>query len=133
MTVVLLLMLGVIALIHALWGLQIWVPIRDEEQLARTVVGAKGVTRMPGPIPCFLVVAGFLVVMLALRLPEVALFRLVLWGAFAVFLLRGCIAYTTVWRRMTPEQPFAKLDQTYYVPLCLVIAVLLLTILLGGA
>ena len=43
MTVLLTLILGLIAAIHALWGRQIWVPIRDEEQLARTVVGAKGV------------------------------------------------------------------------------------------
>ncbi|MDX8347091.1 DUF3995 domain-containing protein [Cognatiyoonia sp. IB215446] len=132
MTVLLTLILGLIAVIHALWGLQIWVPIRDEEELARTVVGAKGVTRMPGAIPCFLVVAALLVIIAALWLPRVLLLQIILWGAFAVFLLRGAIAYTKFWRMMTPEQPFAANDRKYYAPLCLVIAAGLLTVLLGG-
>ncbi|MEL6838965.1 MAG: DUF3995 domain-containing protein [Pseudomonadota bacterium] len=133
MTVLLTVIFGLIAIIHALWGLQIWVPIRDEELLAQSVVGAKGVTRMPGAIPCFLVVAGLLVIILALWLPQVGLFRLVLWAAFGVFFGRGIIAYTKFWRRMTPEQPFATYDRKFYAPLCLAIAGGLLTILLGGS
>jgi len=133
MTVLLTLILGLIAAIHALWGLQIWVPIRDEEELARSVVGAKGVTRMPGTIPCFLVVAALLMVATALWLPRVMLVQIVLWGSFAVFLLRGLIAYTKFWRMMTPEQPFAANDRKYYAPLCLVIAAGQLIVLLGGS
>lgn len=133
MTVLLTLILGLIAAIHALWGRQIWVPIRDEEQLARTVVGAKGVTRMPGAIPCFLVFAGLMVIIAALWMPQMLLARLVLWGAFAVFVLRGGIAYTRFWRQITPEEPFASYDSKFYAPLCLAIAAGLLIILLGGS
>lgn len=130
MIVVLTLVLGAIGIIHALWGLEIWVPIRDEEQLARTVVGAKDVTRMPGTIPCFLVVAGFCIIIAALWTNHMVLSRLILWGAVAVFVGRGLIAYTAFWRRMTPEQPFATYDPKYYAPLCLVIGAGLLFVLL---
>ena len=129
MTLVLTLVLGVIAALHGLWGLQIWVPIRDEEQLARTVVGAKSVTRMPGAIPCFFVVAGLVVIIIALWLS----FAPILWLAIAVFALRGGLAYTKLWRQMTPEEPFASFDQKYYAPLCLGLAAGLLFTLFGGS
>ena len=129
MTIILTLILGLIAVLHALWGLEIWVPIRDEEQLARATVGAKGVTRMPGTIPCFLVVFGLVVIMVALWVP----LKPILWIAAAVFGLRGGLAYTRLWRQMTPEQPFATYDQKYYAPLCLALAAGLLITLLGGS
>ena len=133
MTILLTLILAMIALIHALWGLDVWVPIRNEERLARAVVGAKGVTRMPGSIPCFLVAAGLGVIIAAIWMPQMLLSRIVLWGAFGVFAVRGALAYTKFWRRMTPEQPFATYDQKYFAPLCLLIAAGLLIILLGGS
>ncbi len=132
MAILLTVILGVIAATHFAWGMTIWLPIKDEEQLARAVVGAKGVTRMPGTIPCLLVVAALLVVVAALWMPQWAVSRFVLWFAVAVFLGRGAIAYTKTWRAMTPEEPFNTYDQRYYAPLCLVIAVGLLVILLGA-
>jgi hypothetical protein len=41
------------------------------------------------------------------------------FAAGAVFLGRGLAAYIPAWRRVTPEQPFARLDQIAYGPLCL--------------
>jgi hypothetical protein len=38
-----------------------------------------------------------------------------------VFLGRGIAGFTPWWRRLTPEQPFARLDQSLYSPLCLLI------------
>lgn len=130
MIVLLTFVLGAIGTIHALWGLEIWVPIRDEEQLARTVVGAKDVTRMPGTIPCFLVVAGFCIMIAALWTNHLTVSRGILWMASAVFVGRGLIAYTAFWRRMTPEQPFATYDRKYYAPLCLAIGAGLVVVLL---
>jgi hypothetical protein len=46
--------------------------------------------------------------------------------AAAVFLLRGAVTYMPFWRRVAPEQPFARLDRQYYAPLCLLIGVGLL-------
>ncbi len=132
MMVLLTCVLVLIGVIHALWGLEIWVPIRDEERLARAVVGAKDVTRMPGKIPCFLVVAGFCVMIAAVWTNHLILSRIILLGGCAIFLGRGVIAYTAFWRRMTPEQPFATYDQKYYAPLCLAIAAGIAIVLLRG-
>ncbi len=132
MTILLTLVLGLIAAVHFAWGMRIWIPIRDEAQLARTVVGAKGVDRMPGTIPCMLVVAGFAASIVALWMRDMALARFVLWTAAVVFFARGAIAYTKVWRSMTPEEPFNTYDQRYYAPLCFAIGAGLLIILLGG-
>ncbi|CAN7261626.1 DUF3995 domain-containing protein [Mesorhizobium sp. LjNodule214] len=38
-----------------------------------------------------------------------------------VFLGRGIAGFTPWWRRLAPEQPFARLDVRYYSPLCLLI------------
>nr|WP_287328705.1 DUF3995 domain-containing protein [Mesorhizobium sp.] len=38
-----------------------------------------------------------------------------------VFLGRGIAGFTPWWRRLAPEQPFARLDVGYYSPLCLVV------------
>jgi hypothetical protein len=132
MTILLTLILGLIALIHLAWGFDVWVPIRDEAQLARTVVGAKGVTRMPGTIPCLLVVAGLVIIVAALWVPQMLVARVVLWIAAFVFLGRGLIAYTKLWRKMTPEEPFATYDQRFYAPLCLVLAAGIFFTLIGG-
>ena len=132
MTLLLTIALGLIAAIHFAWGLSIWVPIRDEVQLARTVVGARGVARMPGPIPCMIVVAAFVVLIIALWLPQLGLARFILWGAALVFAARGALAYTKFWRKMTPEEPFNTYDQRFYGPLCLALAFGLLIVLLGG-
>ena len=132
MTILLTSILGLIAAIHFAWGLGIWIPIRNEEQLARTVVGAKGVTRMPGMIPSMLVVVGLLVIIAALWMPQMLLVRIVLWSAAAVFVLRGGIAYTKFWRKMTPEEPFNTYDRRFYAPLCLALGVGLIVVLLKG-
>lgn len=132
MTILLTLILGLIAAIHFAWGLQIWIPIRDEEKLAHAVVGAKGVTRMPGTIPCMLVVAGLAVIIMALWMPQMMLTQVILWGAAAVFVLRGAMAYAKFWRKMAPEEPFNTYDRRYYAPLCLAIGAGLIVTLLGG-
>jgi len=132
MTILLTLVLGLIAALHFAWGLNIWVPIRDEERLARTVVGAKGVTRMPGMIPCMLVAAGLCVIIGAVWFPQFTLTRLILWIATLVFLGRGVIAYTPLWRKMAPEEPFNTYDQRLYAPLCIALGLGLFFKLAGG-
>ncbi|MBE0412107.1 DUF3995 domain-containing protein [Yoonia sp.] len=124
--------LGVVAVIHAAWGFGIWVPIRNEDALVRAAVGAAGVTRMPGPIPCFLVVAGLLVVLGAIWMQSGVLRGIVLWAAAVVFLGRGAMAYARFWRKMAPVEPFATYDRRYYGPLSLVVGVGLLVIVSGG-
>ncbi len=132
MMILLSVILMLIALLHMLWGFGVWVPIRDEEALAKAAVGAKGVTRMPGPIPCFLVAAALAVVVIAIWMPGGWIRSIILWGAAAVFVGRGSLAFTKVWRRMTPEEPFASNDRRYYGPLCLVLGAGILFLILRG-
>ena len=112
-----------IAVVHAVWGLGIWFPARDEETLAHAVVGARNTTRMPGPIPCFLV-SGALALAMIIVWGSGPIIGVIIWCVAAVFLFRGVIAYTKLWRRMTPELPFARLDRMYFGPLCLLIGAL---------
>lgn len=126
------LVLGAVALIHALWGFGIWVPIRNEEALAHAVIGARGVTRMPGPIPCFLVASALCIVIVALWMPAGLVRSVILWSAAVVFLGRGLMPWTRVWRRMTSHEPFATNDRRLYGPLCLGLGVTITLIIFGG-
>ncbi len=122
-----------VALVHALWGFGVWVPIRNEEALAKAVVGARGVTRMPGPIPCFLVAGGLsLLAAAVLFLPQGSLRTVLFIGATAVFLARGALAYLKKWRLMTPEEPFATLDRRIYGPLCVALGIAFIILNLGS-
>ncbi len=115
--------LAIVSAVHALWGTGFWFPIRDEERLVRCVVGAAGATRMPGPIPCALVSAALIVVIFALRASPNGLRDFVLWGSAMAFVARGCLAWIPMWRKMTPEEPFATLDRWVYGPGCLALGI----------
>ena len=52
--------LAALAVLHGLWAIGVWWPIRDEAALARAVVGRPGITRMPGAVPSALVVVALL-------------------------------------------------------------------------
>ena len=109
----------VVAAVHLLWALGWWFPIRDEAALVKAVVGIKDAERMPGPIPCAVVVACLLI---AAGLPWIAdgwLRQSGLVISATVFLIRGILPWRPFWRRMTPQEPFATLDRRYYGPMCL--------------
>lgn len=118
---------GALALLHVHWGLGgIW-PARDEASLARAVVGAPGIRKMPPAIACFTVAvllgaAGvwplFQAGLVSTPLPRWITTPAGMGLAF-VFLARGVAGYLPAWRRMTPEQPFAALDRALYAPICL--------------
>ncbi|MCF6121224.1 DUF3995 domain-containing protein [Mesorhizobium muleiense] len=118
-----------ITTLHVYWGIGgIW-PGSDAGSCARAVVGFRGVDEMPAPFASFAVAA---------CLGLATLWPLALEGVFAtpfpkaglaatallialVFLGRGIAGFTPWWRRLAPEQPFARLDVGYYSPLCLVV------------
>ncbi|USG61078.1 DUF3995 domain-containing protein [Sneathiella marina] len=127
------LILCLIAAIHAIWGLGFTWPEKDSRSLARRVAGFKGIQAMPSPAACFavatfLIFAAVLIVMaigfIDPVLPMIAL-KLILAGLAAGFCMRGLFSFLPFWRRLTPEQPFARLDRHFYGPLCLCLALML--------
>ncbi len=109
--------LVVIAAIHLLWALGYWWPIRDEAALARAVVGTKGVTRMPGAAVTALVVVALLFAAAWPWFPPGPLTSAGLVLIAVVFQVRCILAYAPFWKRLSPEQPFRRLDETRYGPL----------------
>lgn len=114
----------IIAALHLLWALGYWWPIKDETELARTVVGSKGIVKMPNAVACSLVVVALLFAAAWPWFPDSVLKSLGLIGIAFVFQIRAAVAYTPFWKRMSPEQPFRRLDETYYAPLCIAFGVI---------
>lgn len=131
----------IIGVLHGLWGFRIWLPIGEEQQLARAVVGARDIVSMPPPLQCFLVAGalcggalGLLMLIEFTTLPFVPL-GLVQggMGMFAVvFLMRGLVGFTPFWARITPEMPFRSLDRRVYSPLCLLLGAGILSVVVLG-
>lgn len=127
-----------ISAVHVLWAAGSSWPANDEKTLARTVVGSKGIERMPPKLASLMVAivmvgAVHVVLVTAGLMPGFMLaqmYRILLVAMIIIFSARGLAAYVPSWRAMVPEQPFARFDQNYYSPLCLVIAVLLLDVAL---
>lgn len=122
-----------IALLHLAWGFKLRWPAADERALVATVIGFRGATVMPPFMSCLLVAIALTVVALLVVLDRVrpsGLEHFALFGAAAVFLARGVAAWTPAWRRLTPQQPFARLDAGFYGPLCLAIGAGLIAVAL---
>ncbi|PSL21199.1 DUF3995 domain-containing protein [Shimia abyssi] len=109
------------AALHLLWAVGYWTPIRDETALARATVGAKGITQMPGPVPCAVVAVALFFAAILPHIPSFPMHGLLMTGAATVFLLRGIATYTPHWRKLFCEDPFATLDQRFFGPLILAI------------
>ncbi|WP_216825903.1 DUF3995 domain-containing protein [Sulfitobacter sp. SK012] len=131
LTVVALVAVLVISGLHFAWAGRLWWPITDEKRLVRAVAGFPNVDRMPPPAQCLFVAVALCCVALLL------LFEILqpksnqataipLLGAGLVFVGRGVVGFTTFWSRVTPEQPFRRLDRRYYSPICLAIGAIIL-------
>lgn len=117
-----------IAIVHVLWAIGFWWPIRDEEKLVRAVAGAKGGTKMPGAAASATVAMALISLVWWIWYGGqfgTQIHVTVLWGAMAIFAVRGIVPWMEFWRKKWPEEPFATLDKKYYGPLCIVIALAL--------
>jgi len=119
--------LSATAIIHVLWGLGITWPLRDTQALINTVVGAKGMTRMPGMGLTLVVAAGMAAAaVFALWGAGVVALPLPIWmrtaslGVLAaIFLLRGMATYLPLGPLANSIEPFRSLDKRFYAPLIL--------------
>ncbi|OCP36882.1 DUF3995 domain-containing protein [Ensifer sp. LC163] len=125
------LVLSVIAVLHAYWAWGGLWPGHDEASLAKTVVGASGLETMPPAgltvlVAILIFVAGLLPLIFVSGVPSILPASLVWMGMVllaAIFLVRGVLAFTPIFRGRHPQQPFATLDRRFYGPLCLVIGI----------
>lgn len=113
-----------IATAHFIWSLGKTWPIRQEKLLAQTVVGFRGVERMPPKMASFgiaVLTLGAGILALALADHDSGGLPLTLTGLplAALFLARGLLGYTTWWVEKTPEPNFRLNDARVYSPLCL--------------
>jgi hypothetical protein len=132
--------LWALAALHFYWGAGgIW-PAKDEQSLARKVVGAPGIKIMPPPLACVSVAAllaslGILPLLLVGVLPAFlpqGMIHFAGLGATLVFMARGYAAWRPEFRKFFPEEPFATLDRRYYAPLCLVIGIGFAFLMIAG-
>jgi hypothetical protein len=133
------LLLTAIAGLHIAWGLGLRWPARDERGLVALVIGATGQTRMPPLAQCLaaaaaIFAAGVVALLLAgvIRVPLPPGF-VTLIGAlvFFVFAGRGIAAYVPAWRKRFAQEPFARMDRTWYGPLCLLLAIVFFVMTIG--
>ena len=131
---------SVIAVLHAHWGLGGTWPAASAERLAKTAVGTPGITKMPSPTSCFVVaallsgVAAWPLFAAGLLVEAWPRWLTLLAGAgiAAIFVGRGLAGYTAAWRRRFSAEPFASLDRFAYSPLCLVLGTGYIAILIMG-
>lgn len=109
--------------VHIMWAFGSTYPVKDQKSLARTVVGFKGIEKMPPRLASFAVaIAVFAAGIWALAMTDTNPSMVLTLGGVVlalVFGLRGIVGFTPQWRAMTPEEPFAELDRRIYSPLCL--------------
>jgi len=114
---------GGLAALHLMWAIGFWAPIRDEARLARTFVGWRGITQMPGALPFAMAGTALIGAALLPHRPEFPGHQTWLIVFALAFAARGSAAYVPAWRTLAPEQPFATLDQRLYGPLYLALAI----------
>jgi hypothetical protein len=129
LAMVLFIVLATIAALHFYWAVGGLWPGKDEASLAKTVIGAKGIKKMP-PQALTLFVSGAILVaslwplmwraVIPYALPQLLLWLGMLLLTF-VFIGRGIAGYLPFFQRTNCEQPFARLDRHYFSPLCLLI------------
>ena len=123
--------LTIVGLLHTLWGLGVTFPAANEQQLARMVVGKRGITKMPSMTAClFVAVSLFGFALLALVLGRLVPMPVSKWliaaagtGAALIFMGRGVLGVLPAFERALPEQPFLSLNRRFYSPLIFLIGV----------
>lgn len=133
--------LGATGLLYLLWAVGVTFPFANEQALARSLIGRRGITRVPSR-------ASFLYVSVLFFVAATAAF---LMGGFSesvpgskpflvpvglllavIFLGRGIAGVLPAFERAAPEQPYLSLNRRIYSPLCAAagVAFLFLTVAL---
>lgn len=119
-------LLGALGLLHLIWAAGLPFPFPNQQALARSVVGRRGITQLPsraavgflGVLLLCAAIVGFLLGHHGWMSTGTKLIMLPV-GLFlsAVFLLRGIVAILPAFERAAPEQPYLSLNRRIYSPL----------------
>ncbi len=124
------LLLTIAGAFYLLWAAGSTFPFANEQSLARSVIGHRGITRVPSRRAFLYLGVLLLAAALAAFLmggfsemysaSKVVLAPLGLILAF-VFLIRGVAGVLPAFERAAPEQPYLRLNRRLYSPFCLLI------------
>lgn len=119
--------LAAAGLLYWLWAAGLTFPFPNEQALARSIIGRRGITRVPsrrtflylGTLLFVSAAAAYLMGNFSEVVPRAKPF-LVPVGLFlsAVFLGRGIAGVLPAFERAAPEQPYLSLNRRIYSPLC---------------
>lgn len=134
LAIAILIVLSVTAALHVYWAAGGLWPADNEAALARTVIGANGIDRMPAPwltgLVAIGIAAGALWPVLWLGWVRAPLPGWLLTTGMIVltliFIGRGIAGFVPAVRAANSEQPFATLDARYFSPLIVAIGLALL-------
>lgn len=124
--------LGGLGLLHLVWAAGLSFPFPNQQALARSVVGRRGITQLPsrgavgllGILLMCAATASFLLGHHGWMSTGVKLVMLPV-GLFlsAIFVLRGIVGVLPAFERTAPEQPYLSLNRRIYSPLSALIGV----------
>lgn len=133
--------LGATSVLYLLWAAGLTFPFANEQSLARSLIGRRGITRIPSRATFIYLAVLFLAAATAAFMlggfsehvprakPFLAPVGLLLT---LVFLGRGVAGVLPAFERAAPEQPYLSLNRRIYSPLCVLagLAFLFLTVAL---
>lgn len=132
------LVLGLTSVLHFYWAAGGMWPARDEQSLARTVIGGNGIAGMPDRRLTIAVASciGLAAIWPMLWLGWVAtpapdwLLTAGMAVLCVVFIARGIAGFIPAVKKMNSEEPFATLNAHYFSPLIMLLGLILTLLLL---
>lgn len=132
------LVLGLTSVLHFYWAAGGMWPARDEQSLARTVIGGNGIAGMPDRRLTIAVASclGLAAIWPMLWLGWVAtpapdwLLTAGMAVLCVVFIARGIAGFIPAVKKMNSEEPFATLNARYFSPLIVLLGLILTLLLL---
>lgn len=124
--------LGGLGLLHLVWASGLSFPFANEQILARSIVGRRGITRLPSRAAVALL-GGLLIGSAVLAgvmghhagMSPALKFLIVPVGLMlsGIFFLRGIVGVLPAFERAAPEQPYLSLNRRLYSPLSALVGV----------